>query len=377
MDIWLINATASFVISLLLTGIIIPQILLIAFHKKLFDEPDERKIHKGVVPRLGGIAFMPAIFFSLMSVVGFNMLYDNVEVSRAFADNSLQACFVSCSLMMMFLVGIADDLIGVKYSAKFVVQILAAMFIIASGVWINNLHGFCGLHELHPAVGIVLTVLVIVFIVNAVNLIDGIDGLASGLSGIALLFYGVIFYIVKDYFYSLLSFAVLGTLVPFFYYNVFGNAVSRKKIFMGDTGSLTIGIVLAFLSIKMSRMADANNDLHLNPIVMAFSPLIVPCFDVLRVYFHRIIRRRNPFLPDKCHIHHKILALGIPQRVTMILILIVSAAFISVNVLLSPYVNVTILVIADIVVWTVANMLLTRAIHHREERLKLKEKLYD
>lgn len=375
MDIWLLNALAAFIISLLLSGIIIPQILLIAFRKKLFDEVDERKIHKGVVPRLGGIAFMPSIFFSLMCVVGLNIFYENTGVESAFAGNSLQACFISCAMMMMFLVGIADDLIGVRYSAKFIVQIIAAMFIVASGIWINNLHGFFGIWEIHPVLGITLSILVIVFIVNAINLIDGIDGLASGLSGIALLFFGIIFYIVGEEFYAMLSFAVLGTLVPFFYYNVFGNVDSRKKIFMGDTGSLTIGIVLSILSIKMSRLDSVGNDL--NPIVLAFSPLIVPCFDVLRVYFHRIVRRRNPFLPDKCHIHHKLLALGLPSRITMILILLVSATFIAINVLLSLHVNVTILVGADIVVWTVANVMLTNAIHKREIKLKLKEKLYD
>ncbi len=377
MDIWLLNAIASFVISFLLTGIIIPQILLIAFRKKLFDEPDDRKIHKGVIPRLGGIAFMPSVFFSIASVIGLNLLCNNADVNNAFAGNSLQACFGSCALMMMFLVGIADDLIGVRYVAKFAVQILAAAFIIASGLWVNNLHGFCGLCTIPNIVGIMLTFLVVVYIVNAVNLIDGIDGLASGLSGIALFFYGSIFYTAGDYFFALIAFATLGTLVPFFYYNVFGNVVSRKKIFMGDTGSLTIGIVLAFLSIKISLMDDDPGGLDVNPIVMAFSPLIIPCFDVLRVYFHRIVRHRNPFLPDKCHIHHKILAMGVPQRVAMILILMLSALFIVVNVLLSVYVNVTILVVCNILLWTLGNMALTHAIHTRETRLKLKEKLYD
>lgn len=376
MNYWIITCVAVFLISLVLTGIIIPQILLIAFRKKLFDMPDERKIHLGVVPRLGGIAFMPSIFFAVACMIGFSLLSDNVRIHEAFIGDGIQIAFGSCALMLMFLVGMADDLIGVKYRAKFVVQIVSALFFVAAGVCIYNLQGFLGIYEMPDIFSCLLTILVIVFITNSINLIDGIDGLASGLSAVGLLFYGIVFFSFGLYPYALVSFAAFGTLVPFFYYNVFGNPDRQKKIFMGDTGALTIGIILSFLSIIINQRGLGENE-HVNPFVVAFSPLILPCFDVVRVYFHRLRRRRNPFLPDKCHIHHKFLALGIPQRITMIIILMISICFVIMNLLLSQYLNVTILVILNVVIYSVGNMMITRAIHRREIRMHLTEKLYD
>ncbi len=304
MNFWLANIIFSLGISILLTGVIIPQILLIAFRKKLFDEPDARKIHTLAVPRLGGIAFMPAIFFSVISVSGFAMLYEPVQFDSVESHWIVQFCFIACSILLMFLVGLADDLVGVKYRAKFVVQIISATFLVLGGLWIDNLHGFLWINELTPYLGIPLTIVVIVFIINAINLIDGIDGLASGLSTIALLFYGIAFFSLGEYLYAMIAAASMGTLLPFYYYNVFGDPGKRKKIFMGDTGALTIGVVLSTMALKMNDIGGTIDDAATNTLVVGFSPLIVPYFDVIRVYFHRIFKHRNPFLPDKCHIHH-------------------------------------------------------------------------
>lgn len=369
MDTWLLDMIATFCVSLLLTGIIIPQILLIAFRKKLFDVPDERKIHRDVVPRLGGMAFMPAIFFSIACVMGFELL--DTSSSDSLINSpvvAVQVCFIVCAMLMVFLCGLSDDLIGVRYRAKFVIQIISGMLLIVGGLWLCNLHGFLGIETMPRFCGYALTLLVIVFIVNAINLIDGIDGLASGLGAIAVLFYGIAFYLSGQYFYAVLSAATLGALVQFFYYNVFGDPSKRKKIFMGDTGSLTIGIVLAVLSIRMSMNGDLRHN-SFNPIVVAFAPLIIPCFDVVRVYIHRLARHRNPFLPDKSHIHHKILALGIPSRMAMLIILIVSAVLITVNVLLSARVNVTFIVAGDGVIWVAINVIISKAIARRQSRL--------
>lgn len=357
----------AFGISLGLTGILIPKILLISFRKNLFDEPDERKIHKGVIPRLGGIAFMPAVLFAVAAVAGIDRLFSAGIVNSDMRGYELSLCFGLCSMMMLYLVGIADDLIGVKYRAKFIVQFFSAISLIAAGIWIKDLHGFLGIHEMSRTAGWTLTIVVAIFITNAINLIDGIDGLASGLSATALTFYGVLFFQSGQYVYAMIAFAVLGTLVPFFYYNVFGNQVMGKKIFMGDTGSLTIGVVLTFLSIAMCN-TKVISSLNVNSIVLAFSPLIVPCFDVMRVFFGRIRKHQSPFHPDRTHIHHKLLALGINQRVVMVSILLISATFTVANILLSSVFNVTVLVIADVIVWTVFNMALSRSIRNRQQR---------
>ena len=374
MNNWIIICLAVFIVSLILTGIIIPQILLIAFRKKLFDEPDARKIHHGVIPRLGGIAFMPSIIFSISLIIGLGLRYHLVSINSL--DFGLPVVFGLCSIFMLFLVGLADDLIGVKYRAKFIVQIIASIFFVLGGIALYNLHGLLFLYEIPNVLAWFITILVVVYITNAINLIDGIDGLASGLSAVCLTVYGVLFFTNGYYIYSVIAFSTLGTLVPFFFYIVFGNPQKQKKIFMGDTGALTIGIILSFLSLLVNA-CNISLDEGVNPAVLAFSPLILPCFDVVRVYIHRIRAHRNPFLADKSHIHHKFLALGIPQRVTMILILVLAIAFIFFNIILSPYINITILVLIDILVYTVGNILLTKAIRRRERIKNIQTGLYE
>lgn len=232
---WIYTDIAVFCVALFLTGIIIPQILLIAFRRKLFDEVDERKIHKGVVPRLGGIAFLPAIIFSICLVLAVNMSFGIIEISSIFGGVGKAILYLLCAEMLIFLVGIADDLIGVRYKAKFIAQIICAVFICAAGAYIHDLGGILWLHDIPTWMGWCVSGFIVVYLVNAINLIDGIDGLASGLSGIALIFYGIVLTISQQWVLALLAWAQLGTLVPFFYYNVFGNQKKQKKIFMGDT----------------------------------------------------------------------------------------------------------------------------------------------
>lgn len=369
MENWLLYDILSFAIALVLAGILIPQILLIAFRKKLFDEIDERKIHKGVVPRLGGIAFLPSILFSIALVVGFNLKSGDPGIMIEIGSTTVPVYFMVCAVLLMFLVGMADDLIGVRYMAKFFVQIIASLLIVASGMYVENLYGFLWMWKLPSWFGWLVTIFAVVYVVNAINLIDGIDGLASGLSTVALVFYAVFFYMYGEYVYSLLASAAAGTLLPFFYYNVFGNARKQKKIFMGDTGALTTGMILVFCAIAMLHIDSTSFTHEFNPAVMALSPLIIPCFDVVRVYLHRVRRHRNPFLPDKCHIHHKLLALGLNQRTALIVIMMWAALFIIVNVVLSSVSSPTALIAMDVAIWTVANILMTEKIGSREKRL--------
>lgn len=378
---WTLDELAVFLISAGFSGIIIPKILLIAFRKRLFDEPDERKIHTAAVPRLGGLAFMPSIVFSICLVVGVKGILDAQGLSAYFGGPSevgdmsemlLPMCFGLCAVMMMYLVGIADDLIGVRYRAKFVAQILAALLLAMGGVRIENFHGFMWLYELPVGLSWAATVLLVVFITNAINLIDGIDGLASGLSGIAMAFYGFVFMHTGYMLYAMLAFAGLGTLVPFFYYNVFGNPAMGKKIFMGDTGSLTTGLILSFLSIEVCSLPEGSV-YSWDVMVVAFAPLAIPCLDVIRVFVHRIVRGMSPFLPDKSHIHHKLLALGIPQRWAMTTILATSSALIAANLLMSVHMGPMWVLVIDMVVWVAANWQLTRCSMARQKRLGIKE----
>lgn len=346
----------AFVVSVILSAMIIPRILLVAFRKKLFDVPNERKIHEGIVPRLGGISFAPTILFSLAFTTGIRYLVGFEMSSGALRVIVPEFFFLTCGLTLLYLTGIKDDLVGMRYRGKFVVQIFAASLLPLSGLWINNLYGIFGVTELSPWLGIPFTVLAIVFITNAINLIDGIDGLASGLSSVSLVILGSLFLYNDMWIYAMLAFATFGVLLPFFYYNVFGQVERGKKIFMGDTGSLTLGYILAFLTIRyVSYNPNIISDSE-GAIVVAFSTLIVPMFDVIRVVLVRARTHKNLFQPDKNHIHHKFLAMGFSSRRAMTLILTMAAGFSCLNILLVPYVDNNILFFGDIVVWIGLNL---------------------
>ena len=360
------NMAIAFLTSVFFAGIIIPQILLIAFRKNLFDVPDARKIHTSAVPRLGGIAFNLVTIFSMFFVFGINIMGSNGIFMEQISTDALQFCFGFCALMLIYIVGIADDLIGVRYKAKFVVQTLAALFIVVSGLYINNFHGLFGLYEVNPFFGGFITVIAIVFITNAINLIDGVDGLASGLCIVAFAYYGVMFFCLGMFVYSLIAFAVLGTVIQFYYYNVFGKAEKQKKIFMGDTGSLTLGIFLCFLSLKLNQVPDSHSFVS-NAFVMAFAPLIVPCFDVIRVYIHRLRKHRSPFLPDKNHIHHKIMRCGISQRVTMVSIIVFAVFIALANFELANVLDINVLVIGDLVFYYIGHGILNKILAKKEK----------
>jgi len=367
MSLWLIIDLLVFALVVLLTGVLIPQILLIAFRKNLLDAPDPRKIHKVAVPRLGGIAFFPTILFTIMLMFGICRQFLPDALIMVAGDSVTGLYFLTCSIVTLYLVGMADDLIGLKYRAKFAAQIIASVLLILGGIQLNDLHGFLGIDTMPVGIAIALTILLTVFITNAINLIDGIDGLASGLSAIAFGFYGYIFLQAGLHIFGMLSFATLGALVPFFYYNVFGDAAKHGKIFMGDTGSLTIGLMLSVLSIRICGIPD--NALHVNSAVVAFAPLLIPCCDVVRVYIHRIKAGRSPFLPDKTHIHHKLLALGMNQRVAMPTIVAASLILSLLNYFLCQHINITLLFFLDLTVWILSNRLLSLAIRRRELRL--------
>ena len=323
--------TLSLVLSILLSALIIPRILVVAYRKKLFDIPNERKVHDGIIPRLGGISFVPTILFSLSFVTGLRYL-----IGFEIAENRLhfiipEFFFLICGLTLLYLSGIKDDLVGLRYRTKFFIQILAASMFPLAGLWINNLYGLAGIHELSPYIGIPLTILITVFIINAINLIDGIDGLASGLSIIAL--------------------SVLG--ISFFYYNVFGKADRCTKIFMGDTGSLTLGYMLAFLTISYATVNPQIHPYFEGAIIVAFAPLIVPAFDVFRVMLIRARNHKPLFIADRNHIHHKCLDAGLTCKKAVVCILGLACVFCVLNMALINTINNNLILFLDILLWSV------------------------
>lgn len=348
----------SFLIALLLGIVMIPNILLVSYRKRLFDLPDPRKVHTCPVPRLGGISFLPAIVITFALIMGFRILHgipvENLPLSRTLYE----FLFYIVGAMLLYLTGVQDDLIGVGYRRKFLIQILAALLLVSCGDWIRSLGGLFGIYDLPAWLGIPLTVFLVVYITNAINLIDGIDGLASGLCCISLAMLAYMHIYVGQYVYAFLALATLGILIPFWCYNVFGNAQKGHKLFMGDTGSLTLGYILSFLVIHLSFVHFDEVE-HTNPsLAIALSTLIVPLFDVVRVVLHRVRNGKSPFLPDKNHFHHKLLRTGMRVRWVMVTILVISLFFIGLTLLLLPYCNVTFILILDIVLWTVLHLYL-------------------
>ena len=211
-----------------LSAMVLPRISLVSFRRRLFDSVDERKLHTAHIPRLGGIAFFPCITVTVsLAIIGYN-LWQGYNILDMDLTNRLLSML--CCLFILYLIGMMDDLIGVRYRAKFFIQIVCGIMLVAGGVELSDLHGMLFIHSMPSWISIPLTVFVTVFIINAINLIDGIDGLASGLCSIACLLYGLTFLMFHQYIYAMLAFATLGVLVPFFYYNVFGNAEHGKNI---------------------------------------------------------------------------------------------------------------------------------------------------
>lgn len=353
----------TFICGCLMSAMIIPKISLVSFRRRLFDQVDARKIHTAPIPRLGGIAFFPCISIAVSFIIvchnlryGFNIL-DLVSTTRLLTLFS--------SLFVLYLMGVMDDLIGVRYRSKFALQIVCGSLMVTSGFFFNNLYGLFGIYEIPEWIGMPFTVFIIVYILNAINLIDGIDGLASGLSMIAFVAFGSMCLCLHWWIYAFIAFASFGVLIPFFYYNVFGQVHRGRKIFMGDAGSLTIGMLLAILAIRLSMYDAIKESIFPKTILIAFSFLIVPMLDVVRVVVHRLRCGKSPFLPDKNHIHHKFMALGLTQHQALISITGIAFFFAVLNIGLIHYLSTTMLFVLDMAIWTVMHICITVKINQK------------
>ena len=352
----------SFFICLVLTIVAIPVIINIAFKKQLFDVPDYRKVHTGQIPRLGGVSFLPGIMISVMFVLGYiNNLGENILT----VQGSSELLFGAAGALFLYMTGITDDLIGLSYKVKFPIQIFAAFLLCVSGIWIDDFNGILGIHEVSALIGIPFTVVLVVLIINAINLIDGIDGLASGLCIMGITVYTVLFVGEDMYEYALVGIAALGALLPFYLYNVYGTSAKQTKIFMGDAGSLTMGYLIAAFTIKAATFAETmpvkNEQSYY--FVYAFAALLVPILDVVRLFCHRLLHKRSPFSPDRCHIHHKFMAIGMSIGGARYTIVGISLFFFVLNIILIKYININILLVIDIVLWTLMHVGISSRIH--------------
>ena len=358
----------GFLFAVSLGMVIIPRILVISHKKRLYDVPDARKVHTMPVPRLGGLSFFPVILMSMFLVIGFRLYFWDMDTSSLSFNMLYEYLFLFVGMTLLYLVGVCDDLVGVGYRYKFAVQIAAALLLVLSGNWFDSFGGLFGIYSVPVWVGVPFTVFIVVYITNAINLIDGIDGLASGLCCIALSVLSVIFFLRGQYVYALLAICTLGILMPFWCYNVFGNANRGHKLFMGDAGSLTLGYVISFLIIHMSVTNEVSPTLSNPYMVIAFSTVLVPLLDVIRVVLHRLREHKNPFLPDKNHFHHKLLRTGMRVRMVMVCIIAISAFFILLNSSLAWRVDITYLFFLNLFCWSILHVGLNGLIKRNRER---------
>lgn len=360
----------AFIVAMIIANIVLPNILLISHKKRLFDMPDKRKVHHAPIPRLGGLSFFPVMLITMGGLVLVHHLMGlNSGAMQGEAPYEYLALLVGS--MMLFLVGLADDLIGVGYKKKFIVQILAASLLVASGVWIKSLDGLFGIYQLSPWMGMPFTVLIVVYVTNAINLIDGIDGLASGLCAISLVALAGLHIWLHLFSFALLCITALGVIIPFWFYNVFGNAMRGRKLFMGDSGSLSLGYIISFLMIHLSTVDVNPHVVSDYNMVFAFTTMLVPLLDVVRVVGYRLRNKKNPFLPDKNHIHHKLLRCGLKVRMVMVSICMLSLMFILLNFLMIGHVNITYILAIDIAVWIVFHLVLDVILHTRRAEMDI------
>lgn len=301
----------------------IPSIIYVAHLKNLLDKPNSRTMHEVLTPRLGGLA----IFAGLMSSV---MIFGKV-------DHGVQYLLASC--IIIFFIGLKDDMVSVSASKKFFVQVLAAGIVMFLGdIRVTSFQGILGIHDLSFGVSYAFTFFVIIGVTNAINLIDGLDGLAGSLILISSCVFGMLFYQYGDVNYipySMVAFSLAGGVLGFLRYN-FRNAI----IFMGDTGSLVSGFILAVLAIQIVEMRQIDS-----APALAISVIYIPIFDTLRVFGYRVLKGVSPFVPDKNHIHHILIRTQLKSSIVVLILAAFNLLMILVCLYFSSLGNLILLII--------------------------------
>jgi UDP-GlcNAc:undecaprenyl-phosphate GlcNAc-1-phosphate transferase len=294
----MLNVFLTGSLSFIITFLAIPAIMRVAKEKKLYDLPDARKLHTKPIASLGGVGIFIGFFLATL-----------LTISKG---ESQEFQFFFASAIVIFFLGLKDDILILSATKKFLGQLAATAILVHLGnVRIDSMHGFFGFGHIPLSLSYVISYITIIVVVNAYNLIDGVDGLAGSLGVLTMSIFGSYFFYAGLPMYSMLAFAMAGSLVAFLVFNY-----HPAKIFMGDSGSLLIGLVNAILVIKFITVADSPSVKFPigSAVAMGFAILIVPLLDTLRVFSIRIAKGRSPFSPDRNHIHHLLLDRGLNHR---------------------------------------------------------------
>ncbi|WP_242926117.1 MraY family glycosyltransferase [Pontibacter vulgaris] len=302
----ILSLILSFSWAFLIAVFAVPSIIRVAHLKNILDQPNLRTVHESLTPRLGGLA-MFAGFMSALTI--FSDLYNGVQ-------QLLAGCII------LFFIGLKDDMVPISALKKFAVQLLATGIVMfMADIRITSFQGIFGIGELQIGISYAFTFFVIIGITNSINLIDGLDGLAGTIVVIISATFGVYFVLYGGEAYgnyAAVAFCLIGGLLGFLRYNF-----HKATIFMGDTGSLLCGFIVSVLAIQFieMRMVPAAPS-------VALGILFIPLFDTIRVSVIRILKGNSPFIPDKNHIHHRLLGMGFNQISTVLILAILNLAVI-------------------------------------------------
>lgn len=289
-----LTAIFVFLLSFSVAYFALPSVIYVVKQKNLMDNPNERSSHKEKTPTLGGISFFVSIVFTLMVFRPFDI--DQVGIN------------ILSGVGVLFFVGLKDDLVGVKPSTKMIGQIIATlMLFFSTDLKITTLDGFLNITDIPYWTSVFISCAIVMAIVNSYNLIDGINGSASMVGMVIFSAFAYVFYDAEMYYYFLLSILCIGFLLAFLRYNL----SNKNRVFMGDTGSMIVGFVLAVLAIKFFALDTTSLESAIinptNKVWVLLSIIFIPFFDTTRVFTTRIIRHGKPFKADRSHIHHVII----------------------------------------------------------------------
>ncbi|MCB0506964.1 MAG: undecaprenyl/decaprenyl-phosphate alpha-N-acetylglucosaminyl 1-phosphate transferase [Bacteroidetes bacterium] len=323
-----LKLASALLTSFVLTYMFIPSIIKIANIKHLFDSPNERKVHQNVIPTLGGIGIFAGFMISLCLFAKF------------FPSNGMR--YILAALCFMFMLGAKDDIVELVATKKFIGQIFAASIVVILGdIRLTSLYGLFGFSYISEPVSMALSIVTIIFIINAFNIIDGINMLAGSICVLMSFAFGAWFFYYGFYDYAVLAASMSGAVLAFLKYNS-----TPAKIFMGDSGSLSIGLLAAVLAIQfieqneMVLLSGREQGIHIVAApAMAIAVLIIPLFDTLRVFTLRILDKKSPFEADRNHIHHRLIDLGLSHFQATLILVIVNIIFITLAYFLQSWGN--------------------------------------
>ena len=274
----------------------------------ILDKINNRSSHQSLATRSGGSSVFASLFF--------------ISIFFYFNNNEIYDFSLLIPVAIMLCVGLYDDIYKLDFKLKFIFQIIVAKIIIDNGLIIDNLHGIFGVFELSRIIGQLFTIFIIVAIINSINFIDGIDGLAVSVITLFLLSFELFSSTSSDMFF--LTLIILGSLIPLYFFNF----RKKNKVFLGDSGSLFLGTVVSIYVLKiMSQDYSIKPEYDLNKVIFVISILSYPIFDIIRIFFLRLYKKRSPFLPDKQHIHHLILGKTKKHYLTTSIVIISSLIF--------------------------------------------------